>query len=69
MALSVACARVLLDGRGIVARECSTCCRGCGLVGREVTAALSAAGLSLTWDGSPGSAIEVTKLEWRKRLG
>lgn len=38
-------------------------------VGREVTAALSEAGLSVTWDGSPGSAIEVTKLDWRKRLG
>ncbi|MGW6507197.1 DUF6891 domain-containing protein [Streptomyces niveus] len=38
-------------------------------VGGEVTAALSAAGLSVTWDGSPGSVIEVTKLDWRKRLG
>ncbi|MET9557001.1 hypothetical protein [Streptomyces sp. NPDC006645] len=38
-------------------------------VGREVTAALSSAGLPVKWDGSPGSAIEVTELDWRKRLG
>lgn len=37
-------------------------------VGREVTAALSQGGLSVTWDGSPGSAIDVTGLDWRKRL-
>ncbi|MFC8076788.1 DUF6891 domain-containing protein [Streptomyces sp. NPDC057307] len=37
-------------------------------VGREVTAALAEAGLSVTWDGSPGSAIDVGELDWRKRL-
>ncbi|MCI3222155.1 hypothetical protein [Streptomyces sp. NP-1717] len=38
-------------------------------VGREVTAALTGAGLSVEWDGSPGSAIDVHGLDWRKRLG
>ncbi|WP_329032822.1 hypothetical protein OIE71_08955 [Streptomyces sp. NBC_01725] len=38
-------------------------------VGREVTAALTGAGLSVKWDGSPGSAIDVPDLDWRKRLG
>ncbi|MFD9868013.1 DUF6891 domain-containing protein [Streptomyces niveus] len=38
-------------------------------VGREVTAALTGAGLSVKWDGSPGSAIDVQDLDWRKRLG
>lgn len=38
-------------------------------VGREVTAALTDAGLSVKWDGSPGSAIDVPDLVWRKRLG
>ncbi|MFD3482036.1 DUF6891 domain-containing protein [Streptomyces sp. NPDC058665] len=38
-------------------------------VGDEVTTALKAAGLSVKWDGSPGSAIDVTNLDWRKRLG
>ncbi|WP_405618780.1 hypothetical protein OG292_30025 [Streptomyces sp. NBC_01511] len=38
-------------------------------VGGEVTAALADAGLSVTWDGSPGAAIDVTGLDWRKRLG
>lgn len=38
-------------------------------VGREVTAALTEAGLSVKWNGSPGSAIDVPELEWRKRLG
>ncbi|MFE3249838.1 DUF6891 domain-containing protein [Streptomyces sp. NPDC059209] len=38
-------------------------------VGREVTAALTGAGLSVEWDGSPGSAIDVPGLDWRKRLG
>ncbi|WP_432116831.1 DUF6891 domain-containing protein [Streptomyces sp. bgisy032] len=37
-------------------------------VGHEVVAALTAAGLPTTWDGDPGRAIEVTPLEWRKRL-
>ncbi|MET4925966.1 hypothetical protein P3L51_27055 [Streptomyces sp. PSRA5] len=37
-------------------------------VGREVTAALADAGLSVTWDGSPESAIDVADLDWRKRL-
>ncbi|MFD3520211.1 DUF6891 domain-containing protein [Streptomyces sp. NPDC058653] len=38
-------------------------------IGHEVTTALGSAGLSVRWDGSPGSAIEVTDLDWRKRLG
>ncbi|MCD9874281.1 DUF6891 domain-containing protein [Streptomyces guryensis] len=37
-------------------------------VGREVVAALGAAGLSVMWDGDPDTAIEVTPLTWRKRL-
>jgi hypothetical protein len=37
-------------------------------VGREVVAALDAAGLSTQWDGDPGTAIDITPLNWRKRL-
>lgn len=37
-------------------------------VGREVVAALTSAGLSAQWDGSPGSAIHLTGLTWHKRL-
>ncbi|MDN3020703.1 hypothetical protein [Streptomyces sp. S.PB5] len=37
-------------------------------VGREVVAALDAAGLSTKWDGDPGKAIDVTPLVWHKRL-
>jgi len=37
-------------------------------VGHEVNDALSAAGLSAVWDGSPGTAIRVTGLDWHKRL-
>lgn len=37
-------------------------------VGREVVAALERAGLATRWDGNPGTAIEVTPLDWRKRL-
>ncbi|SCD38379.1 hypothetical protein GA0115251_106436 [Streptomyces sp. TverLS-915] len=37
-------------------------------IGREVVAALAAAGLRTTWDGSPARAIEVTPLDWRRRL-
>ncbi|MER5468690.1 hypothetical protein [Streptomyces sp. NPDC002685] len=37
-------------------------------VGREVVAALDAAGLSTQWDGSPETAIQVTELTWHKRL-
>ncbi|MEW2806556.1 hypothetical protein AB0929_05425 [Streptomyces massasporeus] len=37
-------------------------------VGHEVVAALTSAGLSTDWDGDPGTAIDVTPLEWRKRL-
>ncbi|GAA5001030.1 DUF6891 domain-containing protein [Streptomyces siamensis] len=37
-------------------------------VGHEVVAALTAAGLSAQWDGSPDRAITVTPLSWRKRL-
>ncbi|MFE0630093.1 DUF6891 domain-containing protein [Streptomyces sp. NPDC058864] len=37
-------------------------------IGREVVAALTAAGLPSEWDGAPGSVITVTPLDWRKRL-
>ncbi|MEV5601733.1 hypothetical protein AB0L33_09855 [Streptomyces sp. NPDC052299] len=37
-------------------------------VGREVVAALGEAGLTAEWDGSPDKAIELTGLDWRKRL-
>ncbi|MER7180590.1 hypothetical protein ABT404_14105 [Streptomyces hyaluromycini] len=37
-------------------------------VGREVAAALAAAGLSAVWDGNPDKAIELTPLTWHKRL-
>ncbi|MET9731593.1 hypothetical protein ABZZ79_13290 [Streptomyces sp. NPDC006458] len=37
-------------------------------VGREVVAALTAAGLSTDWDGNPGKAISVEPLNWLKRL-
>ncbi|MFJ3230165.1 DUF6891 domain-containing protein [Streptomyces sp. NPDC086787] len=37
-------------------------------VGREVVAALTAAGLSAMWDGNPDKAIELHPLDWRKRL-
>ncbi|OKJ00136.1 hypothetical protein AMK18_15790 [Streptomyces sp. CB01249] len=37
-------------------------------VGREVAAALSEAGLTVEWDGSPDKAIQLTGLDWRKRL-
>ncbi|TXS42625.1 DUF6891 domain-containing protein [Streptomyces sp. OR43] len=37
-------------------------------VGREVAAVLGEAGLTVEWDGSPDRAIELTDLDWRKRL-
>ncbi|MFC6593746.1 DUF6891 domain-containing protein [Kitasatospora paranensis] len=37
-------------------------------VGREVVAALDAAGLRTAWDGDPSRAITVTPLDWRRRL-
>ncbi|WP_020137323.1 DUF6891 domain-containing protein [Streptomyces sp. 351MFTsu5.1] len=37
-------------------------------VGHEVVAALEAAGLSAVWDGDPDRAIEISPLDWRKRL-
>ncbi|WP_435209825.1 DUF6891 domain-containing protein [Streptomyces sp. bgisy034] len=37
-------------------------------IGQEVVAALDAAGLSTRWDGSPGTSISVTPLDWRRRL-
>jgi len=37
-------------------------------VGREVAAALEEAGLTVEWDGSPDRAIELSPLDWRKRL-
>ncbi|MFF7727819.1 DUF6891 domain-containing protein [Streptomyces sp. NPDC008001] len=37
-------------------------------VGREVAAALVAAGLTVRWDGDPDRAIRVEPLDWRRRL-
>ncbi|MEV7415496.1 hypothetical protein [Streptomyces sp. NPDC089919] len=37
-------------------------------VGAEVRAALTAAGLPTVWDRDPTRAIEVTPLDWRRRL-
>ncbi|MFI6771328.1 DUF6891 domain-containing protein [Streptomyces sp. NPDC050355] len=37
-------------------------------IGRAVAAALGEAGLSVRWDGDPDRVIEVTPLDWRKRL-
>ncbi|MEU1823093.1 MULTISPECIES: DUF6891 domain-containing protein [Streptomyces] len=37
-------------------------------VGREVVAALEAAGLGVEWDHDPARAITVTPLDWRRRL-
>ncbi|MEU3721367.1 hypothetical protein [Streptomyces sp. NPDC031705] len=37
-------------------------------IGREVVAALEAAGLPTEWDQDPGHAITVTPLDWRRRL-
>ncbi|WP_441249766.1 DUF6891 domain-containing protein [Kitasatospora sp. McL0602] len=37
-------------------------------IGREVVAALEAAGLAVEWDGDPDRAITVTPLDWRRRL-
>ena len=37
-------------------------------VGREVVAALEAAGLPVEWDEDPSRAINVTPLDWRRRL-
>ncbi|MER5645289.1 hypothetical protein [Streptosporangium sp. NPDC002524] len=37
-------------------------------IGREVVAALAAAGLPAEWDGDPSRAITVVPLDWRKRL-
>ncbi|WP_411138324.1 DUF6891 domain-containing protein [Streptomyces sp. C10] len=37
-------------------------------VGRAVAAALSGAGLPVEWDGDPDRVIDVTPLDWRKRL-
>lgn len=37
-------------------------------VGREAVAALERCGLAVEWDGDPGQAIDVTPLDWRKRL-
>ncbi|MEV4433331.1 hypothetical protein [Streptomyces sp. NPDC049585] len=37
-------------------------------VGREVVAALAAAGLAAQWNGDARRAITVTPLDWRKRL-
>ncbi|MFJ5215716.1 DUF6891 domain-containing protein [Streptomyces sp. NPDC088354] len=37
-------------------------------IGREVVAALEAAGLRSQWDGDPARTVTVTPLDWRKRL-
>ncbi|MFF3285956.1 DUF6891 domain-containing protein [Streptomyces sp. NPDC003023] len=37
-------------------------------IGREVVAALEAAGLHAEWDHDPARAITVTPLDWRRRL-
>ncbi|MEU7703361.1 DUF6891 domain-containing protein [Streptomyces sp. NPDC015492] len=37
-------------------------------VGHEVVTALEAVGLSTAWDRTPGRAITVTPLDWRRRL-
>ncbi|MET9627135.1 hypothetical protein ABZX92_06700 [Lentzea sp. NPDC006480] len=37
-------------------------------IGDEVVAALEAAGLRTEWDRNPGRAINVTPLDWRRRL-
>ncbi len=37
-------------------------------VGREVVTALRAGGLAVAWDGSADTRIQVTPLDWRKRL-
>ncbi|SNR82835.1 DUF6891 domain-containing protein [Actinacidiphila glaucinigra] len=37
-------------------------------IGREVVAALAAAGLPSEWDGDPDDVITVTPMDWRKRL-
>lgn len=37
-------------------------------IGREVVAALEAAGLHTEWDHDPSRAITVTPLDWRRRL-
>ncbi|MFE1076526.1 DUF6891 domain-containing protein [Streptomyces sp. NPDC058783] len=37
-------------------------------VGHEVVAAFAGSGLSTEWNGDPGRAIEVSPLNWRKRL-
>ncbi len=38
------------------------------LIGREVAAAIEAAGLPVQWDGDPERAITVTPVDWRRRL-
>lgn len=38
------------------------------VIGREVAAAVAATGLPVEWDGSPERAINVTPLNWRRRL-
>ncbi|MCX5231923.1 hypothetical protein ABZY16_33210 [Streptomyces sp. NPDC006553] len=37
-------------------------------IGHEVVAALEATGLPTDWDGTPGRAITLTPLDWRRRL-
>ncbi|MFC4328016.1 DUF6891 domain-containing protein [Streptomyces andamanensis] len=37
-------------------------------VGHEVVAALDAVGLTTAWDGDPGRAVQLTALDWRRRL-
>ncbi|MER6997846.1 hypothetical protein [Streptomyces sp. NPDC000410] len=37
-------------------------------VGKEIVAALAEVGLGVEWDGDPDRGIDVTPLDWRKRL-
>ncbi|MEU6716511.1 hypothetical protein ABZ897_34025 [Nonomuraea sp. NPDC046802] len=37
-------------------------------IGRQVRAALEAAGLAVEWNGDPSRAMTVTPLDWRRRL-
>ena len=37
------------------------------VIGREVKQALERAGLSVKWNGDPGTRIEVCKLDWKRR--
>ena len=38
------------------------------VIGGEIAKALTAAGLPADWDGTPGRAIKISAMDWRKRL-